>query len=121
MYPVSYTHLDVYKRQGVTTVLHSKERRNQLSHFVDSKASNPIVTIEFETLERILSDLVVEDSFDWVFVDTDIAAIMNTSATTGQFKSVPLRWGQIKAHVQASQEVLDVYKRQSRRFCKNCS
>ncbi|ACZ24061.1 O-succinylbenzoate-CoA ligase [Veillonella parvula DSM 2008] len=116
---------------GVTTVLHSKERRNQLpdtietqvlnlvepiasdsienqlSHFVDSKAaSNPIVTIEFETLERILSDLAVEDSFDWVFVDTDIAAIMNTSATTGQFKSVPLRWGQIKAHVQASQEVL---------------
>ena len=91
---------------GVTTVLHSKERRNQLSHFVDSKASNPIVTIEFEALERILSDLVVEDSFDWVFVDTDIAAIMNTSATTGQFKSVPLRWGQIKAHVQASQEVL---------------
>ena len=38
--------------------------------------------------------------------DNDIAAIMNTSATTGQFKSVPLRWGQIKAHVQASQEVL---------------
>ena len=31
---------------------------------------------------------------------------MNTSATTGQFKSVPLRWGQIKAHVQASHEVL---------------
>ena len=31
---------------------------------------------------------------------------MSTSATTGQFKSVPLRWGQIKAHVQASQEVL---------------
>lgn len=91
---------------GVTTVLHSKERRNQLSYFVDSKASNSIVTIEFEALEDILSDLAVEDSFDWVFVDTDIAAIMNTSATTGQFKSVPLRWGQIKAHVQASHEVL---------------
>ena len=91
---------------GVTTVLHSKERRNQLSYFVDSKASNSIVTNEFEALEDILSDLAVEDSFDWVFVDTDIAAIMNTSATTGQFKSVPLRWGQIKAHVQASQEVL---------------
>ena len=82
---------------GVTTVLHSKERcnqlpdtietqvsnlvepiasdsvENQLSFFVDSKASNPIVTNEFETLERILSDLAVEDSFDWVFVDTDIA------------------------------------------------
>ena len=91
---------------GVTTVLHSKERRNQLSHSVGSEAANSIVTIEFETLESILSDLAVEDSFDWFFVDTDIAAIMNTSATTGQFKSVPLRWGQIKAHVQASQEVL---------------
>lgn len=91
---------------GVTTVLHSKERRNQLSHFVDSKASNLIVTIEFEALEDILSVSAQEDSFDWTFVDTDIAAIMNTSATTGQFKSVPLRWGQIKAHVQASQEVL---------------
>ena len=91
---------------GVTTVIHSKERRNQLSNFVDSKASNSIVTNEFEALEDILSDLAVEDSFDWVFVDTDIAAIMNTSATTGQFKSVPLRWGQIKAHVQASHEVL---------------
>ena len=115
---------------GVTTVLHSKERRNQLpdtietqvlnlvdpivsdsvenqlSHSVDSEVSNLIVTIEFETLEKILSDLAVEDSFDWTFADTDIAAIMNTSATTGQFKAVPLRWGQIKAHVQASQEVL---------------
>jgi len=115
---------------GVTTVLHSKERRNQLpdavetqvsnlvapivsdsvenqlSHSVGLEAANSIVTIEFETLESILSDLAGEDSFDWTFADADIAAIMNTSATTGQFKSVPLRWGQIKAHVQASQEVL---------------
>ena len=68
--------------------------------------SNSVVAIEFETLESILSDLSVEDFFDWIFTDADIAAIMNTSATTGQFKSVPLRWGQIKAHVQASQEVL---------------
>ena len=115
---------------GVTAVLHSKERRsqlpdavetqvsnlvapivsdsveNQLSHSVGLEAANSIVTIEFETLESILSDLAGEDSFDWTFADADIAAIMNTSATTGQFKSVPLRWGQIKAHVQASQEVL---------------
>ena len=115
---------------GVTAVLHSKERRNQLpdtietqvlnivepiasdsienqlSHSVGSEAANSIVTIEFETLESILSDLAGEDSFDWIFADADIAAIMSTSATTGQFKSVPLRWGQIKAHVQASQEVL---------------
>ena len=43
-----------------------------------------------------------KDIFDWIVNDNDIAAIMNTSATTGQFKSVPLRWSQIKAHVQAS-------------------
>ncbi len=86
------------KQLGVTTVLHSKERRNQLPSSLRS--------IEFEPLESILSNLNLEDTFDWNFDDADIAAIMNTSATTGQFKSVPLRWGQIRAHVQASQEVL---------------
>ena len=86
------------KQLGVTTVLHSQDRRNQLP--------DSICAVEFETLETILSDRVLEDIFDWTFNDTDIAAIMNTSATTGQFKSVPLRWGQIRAHVQASQEVL---------------
>lgn len=86
------------KQLGVTTVLHSKERRNQLP--------DSLLAIEFEPLKIILSDLVLEDTFDWTFNDTDIAAIMNTSATTGQFKSVPLRWGQIRAHVQSSQEVL---------------
>ena len=82
----------------VTTVLHSVERRDQLSQ--------SIFTIVFESLERILSDVETKDTFDWTFADRDISAIMNTSATTGQFKSVPLRWGQIRAHVQASQEVL---------------
>ena len=82
----------------VTTVLHSVERREQLP--------NSISTIVFESLERILSDVEADDTFDWTFEDKEIAAIMNTSATTGQFKSVPLRWGQIRAHVQASKEVL---------------
>ena len=82
----------------VTTVLHSVERREQLP--------NSISTIVFESLERILSDEEADDTFDWTFEDRDIAIIMNTSATTGQFKSVPLRWGQIRAHVQASKAVL---------------
>ena len=82
----------------VTTVLHSVERQEQLP--------NSISTIVFESLERILSDEEADDTFDWTFEDRDIAVIMNTSATTGQFKSVPLRWGQIRAHVQASKEVL---------------
>lgn len=82
----------------VTALLHSVERREQLP--------DSISTIVFESLERILSNVEVEDTFDWTFEDRDIAVIMNTSATTGQFKSVPLRWGQIRAHVQASKEVL---------------
>ncbi|PQL57477.1 o-succinylbenzoate--CoA ligase [Veillonella infantium] len=82
----------------ITTVLHSIERRDQLPQSIS--------TIVFESLERILSDVKLEDTFDWMFADREIAAIMNTSATTGQFKSVPLRWGQIRAHVQASKEVL---------------
>lgn len=82
----------------VTALLHSVERREQLP--------DSISTIVFESLESILSNVEVEDTFDWTFEDRDIAVIMNTSATTGQFKSVPLRWGQIRAHVQASKEVL---------------
>ena len=82
----------------VTALLHSVERREQLP--------DSISTIVFESLERILSNVEVEDTFDWTFEDRDIAVIMNTSATTGRFKSVPLRWGQIRAHVQASKEVL---------------
>lgn len=37
-----------------------------------------------------------------------IAVIMSTSATSGEFKSVPLRWKQFFAHVQASQQRLGV-------------
>lgn len=36
--------------------------------------------------------------------------IINTSATTGKFKSVPVRWSQIEAHVKASAKVLGVEK-----------
>ena len=81
----------------ITTVLHSAKRRTQVPASV--------IAIEFESVEAMLHD-IAEDTFDWTFAEHDIAAIMNTSATTGQFKSVPLRWRQIKAHVQASQEVL---------------
>ena len=81
----------------ITTVLHSAKRRTQVPASV--------IAIEFESVEAMLRD-IAEDTFDWTFAEHDIAAIMNTSATTGQFKSVPLRWGQIKAHVQTSQAVL---------------
>ena len=81
----------------ITTVLHSAKRCGQVPKSVTS--------MEFESMEYMLHN-GEKDIFDWIVNDNDIAAIMNTSATTGQFKSVPLRWSQIKAHVQASQEVL---------------
>ena len=81
----------------ITTVLHSAKRCGQVPKSVTS--------MEFESMESMLHN-EEKDIFDWIVNDNDIAAIMNTSATTGQFKSVPLRWSQIKAHVQASREVL---------------
>lgn len=38
------------------------------------------------------------------FNEEKIAVIMNTSATTGEFKSVPIRWKQFYSHVKASQK-----------------
>lgn len=81
----------------ITTVLHSAKRCGQVP--------KSVMSMEFESMESMLHN-EEKDIFDWIVNDNDIAAIMNTSATTGQFKSVPLRWSQIKAHVQASQEVL---------------
>ena len=56
----------------------------------------------------------VEDSVDgntnliWNPSDETVFCIINTSATTGKFKSVPVRWLQIEAHVKASANVLGV-------------
>ena len=56
----------------------------------------------------------VEDSVDcnmnltWNPTNDTVFCIINTSATTGKFKSVPVRWSQIEAHVKASAKVLGV-------------
>lgn len=42
------------------------------------------------------------------FNEEKIAVIMNTSATTGEFKSVPIRWKQFYSHAKASQKNLGV-------------
>lgn len=64
-----------------------------------------------DQVNNIPASLVDEDGeldFDWSPDDNQIAIIMNTSATTGKFKSVPIRWRQLKAHVKASAQVLGV-------------
>lgn len=42
------------------------------------------------------------------FHPEQIGVIMDTSGTSGKYKSVPLRWKQFAAHAQGSQEVLGV-------------
>ncbi|GAB6182053.1 o-succinylbenzoate--CoA ligase [Desulfotomaculum defluvii] len=42
------------------------------------------------------------------FSSENIAVIMHTSATTGEFKAVPIRWKQFHAHVKASEKILGV-------------
>jgi len=42
------------------------------------------------------------------FCGEKVAVIMNTSATTGEFKSVPIRWKQFNSHVKSSQKSLGV-------------
>jgi len=49
-----------------------------------------------------------ESNLDWNPSDETVFCIINTSATTGKFKSVPVRWSQIEAHVKASAKVLGV-------------
>ena len=49
-----------------------------------------------------------DENLDWNPTDEKVFCIINTSATTGKFKSVPVRWLQIEAHVKASANVLGV-------------
>ncbi len=49
-----------------------------------------------------------ESDLNWYPSDDTVFCIINTSATTGKFKSVPVRWSQIEAHVKASAKVLGV-------------
>ena len=49
-----------------------------------------------------------ENNLDWNPSNETVFCIINTSATTGKFKSVPVRWSQIEAHVKASANVLGV-------------
>ena len=51
-----------------------------------------------------------DENLEWDPSDEKVFCIINTSATTGKFKSVPVRWSQIKAHVKASANVLGVEK-----------
>lgn len=53
-------------------------------------------------------DFLDESSLAWDFNPEKIAVLMNTSATTGAFKTVPITWKMIEAQVKASAEMIGV-------------
>ena len=57
---------------------------------------------------KAISPMHNDENLDLNPSDEKVFCIINTSATTGKFKSVPVRWSQIKAHVKASANVLGV-------------
>lgn len=59
---------------------------------------------------KAISPMHNDENLDLNPSDEKVFCIINTSATTGKFKSVPVRWSQIKAHVKASANVLGVEK-----------
>ena len=60
--------------------------------------------IDLNSISPIHSDKDLE----WDSSGDTVFCIINTSATTGKFKSVPVRWTQIEAHVKASAKALGV-------------
>ena len=60
---------------------------------------------------KAISPMHNDENLDWNPSNEKVFCIINTSATTGKFKSVPVRWSQIEAHVKASANVLGVEKR----------
>lgn len=59
---------------------------------------------------KAISPMHNDENLDLNPSDEKVFCIINTSATTGKFKSVPVRWLQIEAHVKASANVLGVEK-----------
>ena len=57
---------------------------------------------------KAISPMHNDENLDWNPSDEKVFCIINTSATTGKFKSVPVRWSQIETHVKASANVLGV-------------
>ncbi|EKQ52293.1 MULTISPECIES: o-succinylbenzoate--CoA ligase [unclassified Clostridium] len=92
----------------LNTRLVDEEIKNQLEslkiHVVFSYDNKFISFDEVHQSEK--KDIKLIEDFN----EENIAVIMNTSATTGKFKSVPLRWKQFYSHVKASQKSLGVTK-----------
>ncbi|GAB2026290.1 o-succinylbenzoate--CoA ligase [Lactovum odontotermitis] len=71
---------------------------------------NISVVVHPETILTDFSPLLAKDipKLNWEPAADKIAVLMNTSATSGKFKTVPITWGMISAQVKASAQVVGV-------------
>lgn len=86
-------------------VLHSMNDRNMRWQEPKEGSVTKSVHVDMHDLTRATDSKI---KLDWNPSDDKVFCIINTSATTGKFKSVPVRWSQIEAHVKASANVLGV-------------
>jgi O-succinylbenzoic acid--CoA ligase len=92
------------------------------THLTDIEIKEQLTELDVELLiasdqqnfpaDLAFSDIVSLESssavLNWQSAPDKIAVIMNTSATTGKFKSVPITWKMIAAHVAASAATMGV-------------
>ena len=113
---------------GVRTLLMSEKMTHiwRVQKVADEMESTDISTYEYshnqvdrqylcfstciDTDFKAISPIHNDENLDSNPSDEKVFCIINTSATTGKFKSVPVRWSQIEAHVKASANVLGVEK-----------
>ena len=85
--------------------LHSMNDRNMQLQVLKEGAITKSAHPDMHNLTR---GTYSEIKLEWNPSNDTVFCIINTSATTGKFKSVPVRWSQIEAHVKASANVLGV-------------
>ena len=85
--------------------LHSMNDRNMQLQVLKEGAITKSTHPDMHNLTR---GTYSEIKLEWNPSNDTVFCIINTSATTGKFKSVPVRWSQIEAHVKASAKVLGV-------------
>ncbi|RJE46970.1 O-succinylbenzoate-CoA ligase [Dehalobacter sp. MCB1] len=98
----------VLSQDGLATVNFSQSFPAEVKTFSDVVGDDVTDDVKADAAEQDDSEACSEFDPAADYNPEQIAVIMNTSATTGEFKSVPLRWKQFAAHVKASQKSLGV-------------
>lgn len=88
--------------------LHTRRSVNNRNMQLQEPMEGTIIKSVHADMHDLTRGTHSEVKLDWHPSSDTVFCIINTSATTGKFKSVPVRWSQIEAHVKASANVLGV-------------